>query len=66
MKEERKVENIYEGTKEHGKSTEILECPFCKKNTEVYIWSRRGSGKKCECGAKFESGIRYTSTKEVK
>lgn len=33
--------------------TAIIECPFCKRQIHVYIWSLAGSGKKCICGAKI-------------
>lgn len=64
-KEERKVKEIYEGKSEHGRSTIILKCPFCDEKIEAFIWSLRGCGKKCACGAKFNSSTYngYTSTK---
>ena len=30
-----------------------IRCPFCDTVTEAYVWSLAGSGKRCECGAKF-------------
>ncbi len=46
----------------HGRSTEIVTCPFCNGNTEVYVWSFAGSGKNCDCGAKL--GV-WCSLKEI-
>ncbi|MDD3236828.1 MAG: hypothetical protein PHV37_01865 [Candidatus Gastranaerophilales bacterium] len=43
----------YEGNSEHGRSTIILNCPFCNNKVEAYKWSISGCGKKCSCGAKF-------------
>ena len=58
--ENREVKNVYKGKCEHGRSTIILECPFCNEKVEAYIWSLRGCGKKCICGAKFLSST-YSS-----
>lgn len=34
-----------------GVSTDWVTCPWCGKETECYVWSLAGSGKKCACGA---------------
>lgn len=40
------------GRTEHGRSTVVIECPFCQTKVTAYVWSLAGSGKKCpECGA---------------
>ena len=44
---ESKEHNVYEGSREHGRSTVFIECPFCGEQTEAYVWSLNGSGKKC-------------------
>ncbi len=31
-------------------------CPFCQERVLIFIWSLGGSGKLCQCGAKFQSG----------
>lgn len=49
-----------EGYSSHGRSTIYVKCPFCEKETEVYIWSFRGCGKICECGVKL---IAWSATK---
>lgn len=54
---EKKIIFGYKSTSEHGRSTMILECPFCKTNVTVYLWSFRGCGKKCSCGAKLKSNF---------
>ena len=44
---------IYEGagwcqtTSEHGKSKGEVNCTCCGKVNDIYIWSFRGSGKRC-------------------
>jgi hypothetical protein len=40
-----------------------VQCPFCGVWVETYVWSRYGSGKKCECGAILGG---WTASKEVK
>jgi len=42
---------------QHGRSCIGVECPFCKMESTVYIWSLCGGGKRCEnkkCDAKFD------------
>jgi hypothetical protein len=37
---------------EFGRTRLLIECPFCKMTFWAFVWSLRGSGKKCEgCGA---------------
>ena len=40
-----------EGRSAMGKSTTIVTCPFCGRDTEAYTWSLAGGGKRCPCGA---------------
>lgn len=42
-----------------GTTYVILECPFCLTNVKVYVWSIRGGGKRCQCGA-MHSGLGNT------
>jgi hypothetical protein len=28
-----------------------VDCPFCNRVVNCYLWSISGGGKKCECGA---------------
>lgn len=37
----------YKTTSSHGKSKGAVKCPCCEAMTEIYIWSFRGSGKRC-------------------
>lgn len=32
-----------------------IDCPFCGDVVKTYLWSLAGNGKKCTCGAKFDS-----------
>lgn len=47
------------GHSEHGKSTIYVTCPFCGEEVEVYIWSFRGRGRRCSCGAKLTAWHAY-------
>ena len=43
----------------NGRSALTMTCPFCRQMNIAYVWSLRGSGKRCEnrqCGALFGSG----------
>ena len=60
--EEKEIETIYNGDESHGKSTIIIVCPFCKRETEAYIWSINGSGKRCNnnnCKAMLSTRIAF-------
>lgn len=48
---ERRDHQRWRGRSAMGRSTDIIDCPFCQQGTEVYVWSLAGRGKKCECGA---------------
>lgn len=46
----------YEILSEHtavGRSSVTMLCPWCDREVTAYTWSLAGSGKRCECGAKF-------------
>jgi len=62
MIERRGVTKAWGRTSRMGKTTEHLECPFCHADVLVYVWSFRGGGKKCRCGAMLSSS---GATKEV-
>lgn len=34
-----------------GRKSGKVDCPFCNKAVDCYLWSISGSGKKCKCGA---------------
>lgn len=55
-KEFRPTINLGVGSSRHGRSTMMVQCPFCKEEFEVYIWSFYGSGKRCSCGALLMNG----------
>lgn len=43
-----------DGRHEHGRTTCRIVCPFCKAETEAFVWSLAGGGKRCsnrQCGA---------------
>lgn len=41
-----------DGRSAMGRSTVIITCPWCQADTEAYVWSLAGSGKRCvKCGA---------------
>lgn len=55
--ESRLYEVVYTGQSQtrHGALQRVvgIRCPWCDTVTEAYVWSLAGSGKRCECGAKF-------------
>ena len=58
--------NKWFGLSKHGKSTALIECPYCKTEVTAYIWSLHGTGKKCpECGA-IHNGFGLTRSKDSK
>ena len=42
-----------QGESAHGHSTIYVTCPWCGEESEVYVWSFHGGGKRCHCGAKM-------------
>lgn len=34
-----------------GRSSYLIQCPFCGVTIEARAWSLAGAGKRCECGA---------------
>lgn len=51
----KKEYKMFEGFSSHGKSTVDIDCPFCGAEVTAFIWSLRGCGKRCECGALFSA-----------
>lgn len=52
------VERQYECSGVHpgmGRSYIYIQCPFCKEQIKTFIWSLNGGGKRCDCGALFNS-----------
>ena len=37
----------YKTSSSHGRSQGEVKCPCCGYTTQIYIWSFRGSGKRC-------------------
>lgn len=48
------------GLKPPSSNFSICECPFCKAQTKAFWWSLAGGGKKCDCGAKYDSGVMFS------
>lgn len=56
----------YSGSRDHGRATVYIVCPFCKVEVTAYIWSLAGGGKKCDCGAiHINNGMTYPVLKKV-
>lgn len=56
MSERRFYRVVSENRQPAGRSTVDVECPFCETVTQARVWSLVGGGKRCECGALFNSG----------
>jgi hypothetical protein len=55
---EKRQHNSYGYESKFGRSSYLIECPFCGIELKVYKWSIAGKGKKCICGAMhFYSGM---------
>ena len=52
------------GSHANGRSTIWITCPFCGTETECFIWSLAGGGKRCECGA-IHRYLGQTTTKTI-
>jgi len=53
-------------TSEHGKSQGEVKCPCCDAMTDIYIWSFRGSGKRCSnCNVMLGSMGAFVSVDEI-
>lgn len=40
-----------------GRSSVLIDCPFCEHTTVAFLWSLSGCGKRCpECGAMHTAG----------
>ena len=50
--EEARAYRASAGSHANGRSTIWITCPFCGTETECFLWSLAGSGKRCTCGAK--------------
>lgn len=48
------------GLKPPSSNYSVCQCPFCGSPVRAYWWSLAGSGKRCDCGAKFDSALVYT------
>lgn len=61
--EVREHSGVKPGRSAMGRSTGWVECPFCKADIEIYLWSFAGCGKRCKCGAKL-NWITGTASRE--
>lgn len=62
---EKKEYKMFNGSSSHGTSTVEIDCPFCGAEVTAYIWSLRGCGKRCPCGALLSAfGDAYKLTKD--
>ena len=53
IKKEYREHRAYAGrSRRDGRSTIVVECPYCGLDVECFVWSLAGSGKRCPCGAK--------------
>ena len=64
MSKETREYKVLSTTREHGRSSADIECPFCGAVVTAYLWSLAGSGKKCPCGAKHTHFQTILYTKE--
>ena len=51
--DERREIRVLSETREMGRSSLLLECPFCLAHVTAYKWSLTAQGKRCGCGAKL-------------
>lgn len=65
---ERREYEKYNYRSEQGRSSFLVDCPFCDvKGLRVYAWSLAGSGKKCpKCGAHFTHFAAFKKKEGVK
>jgi len=50
--EKREHKSTCRNSKQAGKSSYWITCPFCDKEVIAYVWSIAGGGKRCpNCGA---------------
>lgn len=53
-------------TSQHGKSMGEVSCPCCGEVNDIYLWSFRGSGKRCEnCNVMLGSMGAFIAKKEI-
>jgi hypothetical protein len=64
-KEIKEYDGIHGYRSVHGSSYGYITCPFCKSEVKVYIWSLRGGGKKCDCGAMLTSFGKAYKEKDI-
>jgi len=54
---ERRDHNRYGCDSAMGRSSALIDCPFCNHTSVVYFWSLSGCGKRCsQCGAMHTAG----------
>jgi Zn finger protein HypA/HybF involved in hydrogenase expression len=53
----------WKGESVFGKSTCVIECPYCGTEVTAYIWSLSGSGKRCPKCKAIHTGMGVTAKK---
>ena len=57
---------FWQTTSVHGRSKGKVHCPCCEYQTEIYLWSFRGGGKRCDvCNVLLGSSGAYIENKEL-
>lgn len=59
----KKGEVLRAGLKPPSSNYSICRCPWCQSEVRAYWWSLAGGGKRCDCGAKLDSGLMYAPPK---
>ncbi|CAN7516880.1 hypothetical protein LJR042_003533 [Microbacterium maritypicum] len=62
--EEREHGGLYSFTPRMGRTSALVDCPFCGRAVEVFTWSLAGGGKRCKCGALFGRTTSYARRAE--
>jgi phage FluMu protein Com len=63
-----KIEGLewWRTTSQHGRSQGEVKCPCCDAMTNIYIWSFRGSGKRCSnCNVMLGSMGAFVDVSEI-
>lgn len=56
----------WQTTSEHGRSKGEIKCPCCENVSQIYLWSFRGGGKRCDkCGVFIGSGGAFIMENEL-
>jgi len=62
----RKNEGYDYRAKANGRSSVLIDCPFCGTTVEAAVWSLAGGGKRCsDCGAIHYAGTSWPLAKKT-